>query len=163
MSEFLGDTASSASEKPGRPETAVTLSTARRMLPLVRHIVDEIVQTRQELGKLFPEQGRLHKLRHNLAWPDRERRYQVQDDICQREATSLEALAELESLGVVLMDGDTGRVGFPTTVNGHRAFFSWQPGEDGIRRWHYAGEVIRRNIPPAWEEAIEKPTSNSRR
>lgn len=158
MSEFLGDTASSASEK-GKPETAITLSTARRMLPLVKHIIDEIVEMRQQLGKLFPEQGRLHKLRHHLAWPDRERRYAMQDDISRFEAKTQEALAELETLGVMLMDPDIGRVGFPTTVNGHRAFFSWQPGEEGIRRWHYAGEVIRRNIPPAWEEVIEKPAS----
>lgn len=156
MSEFLGDTASSASKNPGLVDTALTLTTARRMLPLVKHIVEDILNTRKELSRLIPEQTRLDKLRQCLAWPQRSRRYQVQDEIARQEARLQDAQAELEPLGVLLQDVEIGRVGFPTTVNGHRAFFSWQAGEDTIRRWHYLGEVIRRNIPPAWEEVEVK-------
>lgn len=156
MSEFLGDTASSASEQPGEMDAALSLTMARRMLPLVKHIVTDILSLRQELARLVPEQNRLEKLRKCLGWPERSRRYQIQDEISRQESKLEEAQAELEPLGVLLQDLETGRVSFPTTVNGHRAFFSWQPGEDTIRRWHYLGEVIRRNIPPAWEEVVEK-------
>src|SRR5947209_14941861 len=39
------------------------------------------------------------------------------------------------------------------SVNDRRAFFSWQPGEDGIRSWHFVEESASRPIPPAWLKA----------
>ena len=56
------------------------------------------------------------------------------------ERTLGDALAEMEILGVSLLDSAEGRVGFPTVVNGRKAFFSWRPGDDGVRHWHFATE-----------------------
>ncbi|GIW82165.1 MAG: hypothetical protein KatS3mg105_3972 [Gemmatales bacterium] len=161
MSEYLGDTTSSASEKPGRFGTVLTLTTARKMLPLVRHIVESILSARQELTKLLPEQIRLERCRRNLPWAERARRYQLQDDIDACEKNIQVAIAELESLGVTLLDEETGRVGFPTRVNSRKAYFSWTPEQDTLIEWHYADDNTLRKIPANWVDP--KPRRSRRK
>jgi hypothetical protein len=152
MSESMGDTTSSASEKPERREKVLTLTTASNMLPLVRRIVSDVVISQQSLAKLEPEQLRLEQQRRTLSWPERMRRYEIQEELAALERTLGDALAEMEVLGIVLLQSAEGRVGFPTVVNGRKAFFSWQPGEDGVRHWHFATENALRLIPPSWLE-----------
>jgi hypothetical protein len=144
--------ASGASEKPERRENNLKLATARSMLPLVERIVGDILQSQVRLTQLMPEQDRLDRRRRELDWPDRARRYQVHEEISEAERRHAEALAELASLGLQLVDSDAGRVGFPTIVNGRRAFFSWQPGDDGIAHWQFPDEAVRRAIPASWNK-----------
>src|SRR5437667_10619403 len=92
--------ASGASEKPGRRETNLNLATARSMLPLVQHIIDDILQSQNRLTQLMPEQDRLDRRRRELNWPDRARRYQVRDEVADTERHLEGALAELASLGL---------------------------------------------------------------
>jgi hypothetical protein len=147
--------ASGASKKPGGPDNVLSLAVARRMLPLVGAIVAEIVASGRRRGRLLLEKGRLDRQRRLLDWPDRSRRYQLQDEIASEERKALEAVAELEALGLVLLDAERGRVGFPTLVNERRAFFTWQFGEEGLQYWHFLGENMRRTIPPSWAVAGE--------
>jgi hypothetical protein len=151
-----GDTTSSQSEKPERRDPVFALATAQRMLPLVRRVVRDILQSGQALARLQPEKAVLDRQRRTLAWPERARRYQLRDEIAVHEETQLDAVAELEGvLGVVLLDTETGRVGFPTIINDRRAFFSWEPGEDGVLYWHFASDETRRLIPASWSAADE--------
>jgi hypothetical protein len=150
MNESKGNMASGAFDNPDRRETLFNLTTARRMLPLVRQIVSDLCQTRNRLEQLQPEQERLDRQRRDLSWPERARRYQVHEDVETGERLFQNALAELESLGAVLVDADHAWVGFPTVVNGKRAYFSWKPGEDNLKFWHFAGETVRRLIPQSW-------------
>jgi len=85
-----------------------------------------------------------------LAWPERCRRYRLREEIAACEKSGLQAIEELESLGLVLLDVDRARIGFPTLVNNRRAFFSWQPGEDDILYWNYVGDDHRQTIPVSW-------------
>jgi hypothetical protein len=121
------------------------------MLSLVRRIVEDVLHARQELGQKQPERYRLDRQRRTLDWPARARRYQLQEEIAFEENNLQEALAELEVLGVVLLDPGKGQVGFPTIVNGRRAFFSWRISEETLRHWHFDGEKVRRLIPSAWK------------
>ncbi|MCI0457112.1 MAG: DUF2203 domain-containing protein [Gemmataceae bacterium] len=150
MSGFPGNRASNASERPERREAAMTLATARRMLPLVQRILEDIRTDQTLLARLEPEQDRLDRHRRDLSWPERQRRYQVRDEITTLQRRLSEATAELQSLGTTLLDAETGRVGFPTIVNDRRAYFSWRLGEETIRSWHFAEESICRPIPPSW-------------
>jgi hypothetical protein len=150
MNGGAGNTASGAFEKPDRRETLFTLTVARRMVPLVRRIVADVCQNRQRLGLAQPELEVLDRQRHDLRWPERSRRYQLREEVATAEQHLQQALAELEPLGVVLVDADAGRVGFPTIVNGRRAYFSWKPGEETLKFWHFAGETVRRLIPLSW-------------
>jgi hypothetical protein len=146
---------SGASEQDGGREVVLTWTTSQRMLPLVQRIVGDVIKNRQSLAALLPEQQRLDRQRRLLAWPERARRYQLHEDIATLEHDLQDALAELEVLGVALLDADRGYVGFPTLVNNKRAFFSWRLGEDELKSWHFAGESARRPIPPSWTTSLD--------
>jgi hypothetical protein len=142
--------ASNVSDRPDRDEIILDLPTAQRMVPLVRHIIEDIHQTRARLGGMQLEKGRLDQERRLLKWPSRSRRYQLREEIAEAEHHLNQALAELAGLGVVVVDPEAGQIGFPTRVNGNRAYFSWRPGEDRLRHWHFPEETIRRLIPATW-------------
>ena len=122
------------------------------MLPLVRRIVDDLLLSQRSLSQLQPEEDRLHRVRRTLSWPERERRYAIQEELTQLDKSIKEALSEMDGLGVALLDADEGRIGFPTKVNGKLAFFSWQPGEETLRHWHFAQDGTLRTIPASWFE-----------
>jgi len=162
MNGSTENTAFGASETPERGETALSLGTARDMLPLVKHVIADILQQQTALTRLQPEQERLDRQRRQLAWPARQRRYQVREEVAAAERELQAALAELAALGVTLLDCDTGRVGFPTIVNDRRAYFSWKPGEEGIRTWHFVEEAASRPIPASWIKSDEaRPIARS--
>jgi hypothetical protein len=145
--------ASSAFEKPGRFDAVLSLTTANTMLPLVGRIVADIQCYHHQLDRLRPELDRLNENRRQLAWPERRRRYEIREEIAFAEQELLDALAELEVLGLTLLDAAEGRIGLPTIVNDRRAYFSWKPGEDRLTTWHFAGETGRRPIPAHWTKA----------
>ena len=139
-----------ATDIPESPEIAFSLKTVHKMLPLVQRIVEDIRKRQQAVQSLEPEQARLDRRKRALDWPQRQRRYQLQDDVAKAERDLAEAREELAGLGVVLFDDDLGRIGFPTMVNNRRAFFAWQLGELGVNSWHFAEENATRPIPAAW-------------
>jgi hypothetical protein len=144
--------ASNSAGKPRKKEVTLDLTTARQMLPLVKSIVADIVNSRRALNKLAPEQERLDRQRRDLVWQERQRRYQLTDEIAAAEKAWAIAVGELNELGVSLVDDEAGEVDFPTKVNGRTAAFSWLMGEDGLRHWHYSDEESRRPIPTDWDK-----------
>jgi hypothetical protein len=150
MSASKGFRAPDASDKPERMETNLSLKTVQRMLPLVQRIVDDILNSRKVLTRLQPEEAALDRKKTYLAWPERQRRYAIKEEVASADLIMQDALTELRDLGLVLLDSDFGRVGFPTVVNNRRAYFSWQAGEDGLHSWQFADEDTVRPIPMAW-------------
>ena len=157
----MSNTPNRASNPAGKPrrgkEITLDLTTARQMLPLVKSIVSDIVSSRRVLTTLSPEQERLDRHRRDLVWQERNRRYQVQDEIKSTEASLTTLVSELAQLGVTLVDGEAGEVDFPTKVNGRSAAFIWRLGEDALRHWRYNGEETRRPIPNDWDQAKATP------
>jgi hypothetical protein len=141
---------SGAFEKSRGSGATFTWQKAQRMLPLVRHIVGDVLELQRHLRRMQAEKEHLDENRRSLAWPGRSRRYQLQEEITAEEQKLRGVLAELEGLGAVLVAADAGQVGFPTTVNNRPAFFSWQPGEEGLLHWHFAGDATRQPIPESW-------------
>lgn len=162
MSGSTENRAYGASEKPERTERVLDLETARGMLPLVRSIVADLVQGHQRIASLTPELDRLDRTKRTLAWPQRQRRYEIRDEITRAEGVVRDATAELESLQVAVLDAEVGRIGFPTLVNENRAFFSWRPGEETLGYWHFAGETVRRAIPANWNKPATRSVSSKR-
>jgi len=141
-----------SSAKSKRKEVNLDLSTARQMLPLVRSIVQDIVDKQTQLTRLQPEQDSLDRHRHDLVWAERERRYRIQEEIVSTEKALKVIVNELTDLGVALIDSERGRVAFPTKINGRSAVFSWQPGEENVDYWSYEEEDVRRPIPNDWTQ-----------
>lgn len=137
--------------KPRKKDISLDLTTARQMLPLVRSIVTDIITSRQAISQLATEEDRLDRHRRDLVWLERQRRYQVKEEIAAAERTLTTAMSELTGLGVNLVDDEAGEVDFPTKVNGRAAAFSWRVGENGVGYWHYQGEEQRRVIPADWD------------
>src|SRR5262249_53859537 len=146
---------SGAFEQAGEPKMLFTWPVAQKMLPLVQRIVEDILGRQQQLTAMQREKDTLDRQRHTLAWPQRWRRYQLQEEITAGEQPLLGALAELDQLGVVLLDRLGGQVGFPTTVNDRRAYFSWRRGEEALQFWHFVEETGRRPIPAHWTRTVE--------
>jgi len=138
--------------KPRKKDIALDLTTARQMLPLVQSIVTDIVSSRQALTRLTPEQERLERHRRDLVWLERQRRYQLSDEIAEVERALVNAVGELSGLGINLVDDEAGEVDFPTKINGRPAAFSWRLGDTGLAHWHYQGEEQRRPIPTDWDQ-----------
>lgn len=137
--------------KPRRKDAAIDLGTARAMLPLVRGILSDLRDQTRLLTDLAPEQDRLERHRRDLSWQERQRRYQIQDEIAAVERRVTGVAAELDGLGVTLIDALGGEVDFPARINGRNAAFNYRDGEPALGHWHYAGETTRRPIPAEWE------------
>lgn len=152
MSSNTPNRASNPAGKPRKKEVTHDLPTARQMLPLVQSIVADIVTTKKALARLTPEQERLDRHRRDLVWQERQRRYQVSDEIAAAHKALTHAAGELAGLGINLVDDEAGEVDFPTKINGRPAAFTWKLGDDAVRHWHYQGEEQLRPIPADWDQ-----------
>src|ERR1700722_17333452 len=159
MNGSKGNAAFNASEMPERRDIVLNLSTAYRMLPRVQRGPDDIAASQKTINRLHPEQERLDRHRRDLVWLERQRRYQVHEEIGNAESHLRHAVEELRELGLALLEPDSGRIGFPTMVNDRRAFFCWQPGEETLRSWQFAEESTCRPIPSAWWNVAEATLS----
>jgi hypothetical protein len=153
MSELNASRAPGASERSGPPERVLTWHASRAMLPLVGRIAQDIAVYHERLAHLRPELAQLERHRRTLDWPRRRRRYQLEDEIKVLDADLHNLVAELEALGVALLQASSGLVGFPTRVNDRAAYFSWRPGEEALGYWNYAGDGVRRPVPEEWTQA----------
>jgi hypothetical protein len=163
MSGFIENRAHGASERPGQHDQMLTWNTSAAMLPLVGRIAQDIARNRERLGEVRAERARLEARRHTLAWAERARRYELQEEVVRLEGEINRNVSELDALGVILLDQVRGLVGFPTIVNDRRAFFSWQPGEQGLLFWNFANDLIRRPVPENWTQPTrEKSRKRSR-
>jgi len=145
--------ASNSSRSSARAAAVFELPTVQKMLPLVQRIVADLLASEAHSGGLLWELEGLDRTRRELAWPERKRRYGLQDELARAKDRRKELEVELKHLGVSVVDAVHGRVGFPTIVNAKPAYFSWEPGEEGVGYWHFAGDSDRRRpIPEAWFE-----------
>jgi hypothetical protein len=160
MKESAEDRASEASAQSTGRETVLPWLVANRMLPLVQRIVADVLECRTRLVQSQAEKAPLDRQRQTLVWTQRARRYQLQEDIVRDEGHLRLVLAELDSLGLTLLDDLTGRVGFPTLVNRRRAYFSWMPGEATLAFWHYPDDAERRPIPATWMKTDSRRKKN---
>ena len=152
MSGSTENRTSGAPEKSGKRDVVLSWSTARRMLPLVRHIVEEVRGLRQRVRDMEREKDVLDRRRRLLGWEDRSRRYRLGEEIAAGERSLADCLAELANLGVEMLHADAGLVGFPTRVNDRPALFSWLPGEETVQFWHFPEETVRRPVPASWTQ-----------
>ncbi len=150
MSGFIENRASGTPDHAGAPARLLTWQAAKAMLPLVGRIAQDVVTHTDDLAICRDELAHLDSVARVLSWPQRRRRYELAEKAAGAEADLRSAAGELDTLGVVLLDGVSGLVGFPTMVNQRRAYFTWMPGEDDLSYWSYAGEMERRPVPADW-------------
>ena len=124
-----------------------TIEQANRTLPLVRRIVQDIVDHYarwQELVKSLdvlaagpsPDAVQIDRLQRHI----------------QAEARAIDGFVrELNDLGAEMKGFDIGLVDFPGEVDGHPAYLCWRLGEPAVAHWHErdAGFAGRRPLAPS--------------
>ncbi|HMO35065.1 MAG TPA: DUF2203 family protein [Gemmatales bacterium] len=135
------------------------LSQADAMLPLVKVIAEDIQKRWQHLVELEKEQIDLERRRRELDWPQRSRRYAVNDEITTEQGKLRDSVLELEDLNVILVDPVVGETAFPTMVQGRKAYFVWRVGAEQVKWWCFANEPQRRIIPESWRVPAETNTT----
>jgi hypothetical protein len=121
-----------------------TADQANRALPLVRRIVDDVVQTHRRWRDVMRELEPLTPSAHaeRLAALEREALGLA------RELDAFER--ELDALDVALKDRQMGLVDFPGEWEGRRVWLCWRLGEPSVQYWHEleAGFAGRQPLQP---------------
>jgi hypothetical protein len=139
------------SAKLARPRY-FTAASANRMLPLVRAIVQDIVELNRDLRD---RQQRLDDVRRAAGPtarrgedPYAEEIEQMQRDLEHDGERLKEYIRELESLGLEFKDPVKGLVDFPTVIDGKDAYLCWRLGEPEVAYWHPwdGGYLSRRSL-----------------
>ena len=124
-----------------------TIEQANRTLPLVRRIVQDIVDHYARWQELVKALDVLVA----APAPDAPRIDRLQRDI-QSAARAIDAfIRELNELGVEMKGRDIGLVDFPGEVDGHPVYLCWRLGEPAVAHWHErdAGFAGRRPLTPS--------------
>jgi len=126
-----------------------TVQQANRTLPLVRKIVQDVVQQHRAWRDAILELD----IVASSSRADEPR--DVADDL-ERKALSLarevDALRrELDDLGIQLKDPRLGLVDFPCQVGGRSVLLCWRLGEPSVQFWHEedAGFTGRQPVEPS--------------
>jgi hypothetical protein len=116
-----------------------TVAEANAMLPLVRAIVDDIVQLKNEIEERSERLRNVRRLpgqRRGEDNPYDEEVQQIEEEI-EKENDRLEEFCdELRRLGVELKDPRVGLIDFLTQIDGREAYLCWKLGEGDIAYWH---------------------------
>lgn len=124
-----------------------TVEQANRTLPLVRKIVEDVVNQHRRWRDTILELD----LASSSANPD-----VVQMERLERDAAALSRelesyQRELDALGIQLKDPRLGLVDFPSELAGRTVLLCWRLGEAEVQFWHEtnAGYAGRQPLSPA--------------
>ena len=124
-----------------------TVEQANKTLPLVRKIVEDVVQQHRLWREKILELDLVASTAR--AGEPRERAEELERD-AQALAREIDGFQhELESLGIHLKDRKVGLVDFPSEMNGRQILLCWRLGEDEVAFWHGLEEGFsgRRPLP----------------
>lgn len=125
---------------PARPKKHFTPEQVNQTLPLVRAIVNDIVQLYQDVHERRDRLARIRQ-KHGLASSKEETAYseeleQVEHDL-EKDIVRLQDFAdELDELGAELKDPVTGLIDFLAEMDGREVYLCWKLGEEEVLHWH---------------------------
>lgn len=119
------------------PKKYFTPAEANRTLPLVKRIVNDILETGQKVIKMAPQLDNPH------------------DPLFQKYKRELEGyFAELQEIGCDFKDWsyEVGLVDFPAVLEGEDVMLCWRSDEDELMYYHglHEGYRGRKRIPPEY-------------
>lgn len=132
------------------PRTLFTVASANKALPLVRAIVQDIVEFYVDVRE---REQRLNALRRgSTSKPQSDDPYseeveQIRTEL-EKDVEKLEGFVEeLTELGVEFKDPVMGLVDFPANLNGQDVYLCWKLGEDHVGFWHTHDAGFQGRLP----------------
>ncbi len=122
-----------------------TVAEANALLPKLKPRVAELMAIRQRMRERRPALARLIS-REPVANGGNRAASELAFDLERFERL----IREINSLGCLLKDVDTGLIDFPAELNGRVVYLCWQYGEEAVMWWHdlEAGYAGRRPLRP---------------
>lgn len=122
-----------------------TLDEAQRLLPEVERFLRSAMDARQEYqdaeGAIQAMNERIMLLGGMMV--DREQALEAKTRREQAAAVMRNAIENVQQMGCLVKDLDTGLVDFPTLLRGVEVYLCWKLGEPGIEYWHGVDEGFR--------------------
>ena len=118
-----------------------TVGEAAGLLPDVRRLVGQIAELTQLIPELEDEARiRAYKAAREVGAEADERRRLSASGLRDAQLSLQTSLVQLEQLGVILKDAQSGLVDFPSYREGELIELCWKLGEDEVGHWHRIGE-----------------------
>jgi hypothetical protein len=118
-------------------EPTFTPDEANAMLPTVRPLVERMVEAKRALDAAQAEADDVStRISGNGGGLPPARLAEVDAGVNRRATELAGALEEIQALGVVVKDLDTGLVDFPSVRDGRDVLLCWRLGEDEVAFWH---------------------------
>jgi len=141
-----------------------TLEEANQRLPLVRAIVQDIVNLYRDVSERRDRLATM-RTRHGEAASGEslysEENAQIEDELRSDEERLRNYIEELQELGVEFKDPVKGLVDFPSRVDGRIVHLCWMHGEPEIRFWHELEEGFAGRQPVLVESFASGETRDS--
>ncbi len=130
-----------------------TVEQANRTLPLVRKIVEDVVQQHRRWRETILELDLVASTAHPDDPRDRAEELERQALALARELDGYQR--ELEQLGIQLKDRRLGLVDYPSEIGGRTVLLCWRFGEPEVQFWHEvdSGYAGRQPLAPALAES----------
>ena len=129
-----------------------SVAQARSLLPAVRHLASEMVQTVDQLWRFGPDLELLAELSDQNAGSPQGTEYLhhlLQLHLC---------IKKIHDLGCLVKGVEDGLIDFPHMKNGRQVYLCWKLGEDDIAFWHEVNSGYDGRIPLEDEtDAYESP------
>lgn len=125
-----------------------TVEQANKTLPLVRRIVEDVVQQHRRWRETILELDLVASTARADESRDRAEELERQALSLARELDGYQR--ELEALGIQLKDRRLGLVDFPSEMAGRHVLLCWRLGEPEVQFWHEvdAGYAGRQPLSP---------------
>ena len=126
-------------------DTAFTPCSATKMLPLVRHIVADIMQLSRSIDAQREQLSVIDKLPETIDQPDyREELSDIRGSLAADEHRLGVCLSELAALGLEAHQPFDGSIDFPAMLNRRRVHLCWRPEDERVEHWHEVGKSMER-------------------
>jgi hypothetical protein len=122
-----------------------TLDEAQRLLPEVERFLRSAVDARQDYQEA---EGVIQAMKERImllggVMVDRDQALEAKTRREQASAVLRNAVENVQQLGCLVKDLDSGLVDFPTLLRGVEVYLCWKLGEPGIEYWHGVDEGFR--------------------
>lgn len=119
-----------------------TLTQVRDVLPRVNRLVQQGIESKNQYqsAEQWTDQFLRRVIMQGGILADRGPFIRNRDAQQRSGARLKSSIEDLQNMGVLVKDLDTGLVDFPTLLRGDEVYVCWQLGEDDVTFWHGVNE-----------------------